>query len=560
MPVGYLPTTPTRQTTASLPTTTTAARPATTPRAGSSNPLTSATSYSNPQLPAAFQTPAPQAPIQNPGNNMTNPGYDEQAFLYTQQQLLNDPYADMMAQWAQQAGQPTGAENFMNSNLGNLQGPGQGTQYWNQVNGQYMDPFAGEQFTRQATQNFSPTGPAGAFYDQAMGQYDNFTGYTGPQNTQGQYGANAAYGPLAGQQFYNQVAGSYGDMGRYTDPNLAAGQYGATQASFGALPTPDSADPYYDRAIQLGTQSYNQGAASRGVYGSSEALSGVGNIITDLNAKRAQTAFGNEMAIAQENRARQQLLGEQARMGDLSSLAAFGANLSGLETYGNLALGAGNQTLGQQTMLGNQANMADTQAYNAQQANLQGLNTYGGLAANADTSEVNRYNASTAAMNQADQMQAQRMREGADMAFRSDDAERADYSASMGAAANTAAAANNRLNTASGIASQGSANNLGYLNAFNQHAGGAEASRQNREESQMNHIESMSRDMVNMLSASQRAALAADDAALEDYINTTLIPQLTRQGMSDADAREAAEMFRTGIKGVGETVDRATED
>src|ERR1044071_1163186 len=295
---------------------------------------TSSVASSVPGLsPYAFsgQVPTGLGPpqLQNPGSSdMKSPGLGEQALNVTQNRLLEDPYGQTTQNLTSQASQPSAGQNYLNQNLGTLNGPGQGEQYWNQVQGQFQDPFAGEQYARQATQNMSPTGPAGAFFNQAMGQYGDFTGYSGPQNTQGQYQQNASSGPLAGQQFYDQVAGSYGQLGQYNDPNLSAGQYAQTQQAFGDLPLPDSADPYYDRAIQLGTQAYNQGAAGRGVYGSSEALSGVGNVITDLNPKRAQTAFGNQMAIEQEQRARQQLLGEQARMGDLSSLSAFGANLS----------------------------------------------------------------------------------------------------------------------------------------------------------------------------------------------------------------------------------------
>lgn len=398
---------------------------------------------------------APPSALTNPGNNLTNPGYDEQALLYTQNRLLEDPWAQQMQNQYAQSQKPSAGEQYLNQNLGTLDGPGMGEQYWNQVQGQFNDPFAGEQFARQATQQFQANGPASAFYNQAMGQYGQFTGYQGAGNTQGQfnqaqqslaggtrgeqglgqiaggyaqkgtysgpnnaagqygqsaaslaggtagerglgqlaaqygsigqyqggnsamsqYQQNAASGPLAAQQFYNQVGGSYGDIGRYSDPNLAAGQYSQTQQAFGDLPIANF-DPFYDRARQLATQDYNRQAAGRGVYGSSEALSGVGNVITDIEAQRANRSFDAEMARAQEQRARQQLLGEQARMGDLSSLAAFGANLSGLETFGNLANQAGNQTLGQQTMLGNQARMADQTALDAFNSNLAGVSTF----------------------------------------------------------------------------------------------------------------------------------------------------------------------------------------
>src|ERR1043165_343455 len=355
--------------------------------------------YSSPAAPAKSNG----GPIQSPGNNLVNPGYTEQSFEYLQNQFMDDPYAAFQNQQAQQAGKQSGGEFWLNNSIGALSGPGQGQQYWQGVQGQFQDPFAGEQFARQATADFGASGPASAFYNQAMGQYGDFTGYSGPQNAQGQYGQ--AQGQLGngtyGQQGLQELAGQYGNIGQYTDPNLAAGQYAQTQQAFDDLPIANF-DPFFDRARQLGVQSYNQGAAGRGVYGSSEALSGVGNVITDIEAQRALKGFDAEMQRAQEQRARQELLGNQARMGDLSSLAAFGANLSGVETFGNLNNQMGQLQNQSQDILGQMANNADTQATNAQNSNIAGLNAFGSIANNADTAETARYEASTTAMNNAD--------------------------------------------------------------------------------------------------------------------------------------------------------------
>lgn len=563
---------------------------------------------------AAF---APRDPMQNPGNNLTNPGYDEQAFLYTQNRYLEDPAAGMLGDQYQNLQKPQQGEDFMNQNLGTLMGPGQGDQYWNQVQGQYMNPMAGEQFARQATQNFAAQGPASAFYNNAMGQYDQFTGYSGPQNTQGQYGQssaslaggtagerglgqlagqygsigqyqggnqaasqyqqNAASGPLAAQSFYDQVGGSYGSMGQYSDPNLAAGQYAQTQQAFGDLPIANF-DPFFDRAIQLGTQDYNRQAAGRGVYGSSEALSDVGNIVTDLNAQRALKGFDAEMQRAQEQRARQELLGNQARMGDLSSLAAFGANLSGLETYGNLANNAGNQTLNQQTMLGNQArnadltaldafnsnlrgvdtfanvnnmagnlelgrnellgnlaNMADSQALGAQEANIAGLSAFGNIASNADSAEARRYESTTNAMNQADRTALDRMNSGADVAFRSDDTRRANYDSSMRTAEAASRLGMDRTKTSADIANTLSNNDLSRLDSFNRAASGAEGSRQGRLNSRITAEQNRTNAMQNTLSSAYNAFLQGDQAAWENSFNATLAPYLQEAGYSQQE-------------------------
>jgi hypothetical protein len=566
-------------------------------------------------------------PVQTPGNNLVNPGYGEQAFELTQNQYLNDPYAAQMSGLATSAGQAGNAENHLVGNLGTLSGPGQGDQYWNQVQGQFQDPYAGEQFARDATQNFQAQGPASAFYDQSMGQYDQLTGYQGPQNTQGQYGQssaelaggtqgeqglgqiaggygekgtysgqnhaqgqyqqNAASGPMAAQSFYDQVGGSYNQMGQYSDPNLAAGQYAQTQQSFGAMPTVNSADPFYDRAIQLGTQKYNSQAAGRGVYGSSDALSGVGNIITDLNAQRAQNQFGNEMSIAQENRARQQLLGEQARMGDLSSLSAFGANLSGLETYGNLANQAGNQTIQQQTMLGNQArdadvsatdafnqnlqgastyaninnqlatqaldrhellgnlaNSADSQALGAQNANIAGVQAFGNIANNADTAETNRYEASTTAMNNADKTGLDRVKTGADIAFGVDDGNREDFTADSTAAYNAANVRDNRKNTAANIANMGSDNDLARLDSFNNAAGSAEGQRQSRLINSIAATRNYSNDVMGALTSGFKSAAAGEYASFEDWFEAEMASSMQEAGLDQQDK----EAFRQDAK------------
>ncbi len=571
---------------------------------------------------AAF---APRPPTVDPGNNFTNPGYTEQAFGQVQNRLLEDPSQAFLTNAANGTKTPTQGQQYMNQNLGTLDGPGQGDQYWNQVAGQFQNPMAGEQFARQATQNMSAQGPASAFYNNAMGQYDQFTGFQGGQNTQGQYGQsqqqlgngsqgeqglgqiagqygnlgqyngqnnalgqynqNAASGPLGAQQFYDQVGGSYNQMGQYSDPNLAAGQYGQTQASFGAMPTPDSADPYYDRAIQLGTQKYNSQAAGRGVYGSSDALSGVGNVITDLNAARAQNQFGNEMSIAQENRARQQLLGEQARMGDLSSLAGFGANLSGLETYGNLANQAGQQTLGQQTMLGaqarnadlsqsdafnnnlagastfaninnqlgdqairrnellgNLANQADSQALGAQNANIAGLNAFGNIASSADSAETNRYTASTNAMNQADRTGIDRMTAGANIANNVDANSRADYTASNNAAAQAAGLDNDRTRLGADLMNTASQNDLARINSFMQNAGAAEGSRQSRNTTAMNAISGYSKEVQGAITNALTDFVDKGQGDWENYAQAQLVPALQAQGLDQKQIDQIVEL------------------
>jgi hypothetical protein len=505
--------------------------------------------------------PKPPSPLTAPGNNLTNPGYDEQALHLTQNRLLEDPFGGYQQNYAQQAGQASQGEGYLNQNLGSLNGPGEGEQYWNQVQGQFQDPFAGEQYARQATQNMTPNGPASAFYDQAMGQYGDFTGYSGPQNAQGQYGqAQQQLGNgTQGQQGLSQLAGQYDQIGQYGDPNLAAGQYAQTQGAFGDMPIANF-DPFYDRARQLGVQSYNQGAAGRGVYGSSEALSGVGNVITDIEAQRANRSFDAEMQRAQEQRMRQQLLGEQARAGDLSSLAAFGANLAGVETFGNLNNQMGQLQNQSQEILGNMANNADSQALGAQNANIAGLNAFGDLANNADSRETDRYEATTTAMNNADRTGIDRLRAGADIADMADDNARGDYDSSMNAATSAANVRNNRLQTGSNIASTGSRDDLARVEGFNDAAAGAEDSRMDRIREGNRMTEASQRIVQDILSSGMGDVFQGDQEAFDDYVTSQLVPKLQAAGLSQQQIDQEIETIRNIFQGGVTSAERALED
>jgi hypothetical protein len=475
-------------------------------------------------------------PIQSPGNNLVNPGYTEQSFEHLQNQFMDDPFAPQQASLGNQASGASNGEQYLNNNLGTLAGPGQGQQYWQQQQGQYMNPFAGEQFGREQAQNMSASGPAGAFYNQAMGQYGDFTGYSGPQNAQGQYGQ--AQGQLGngtqGQQNMSDIAGQYGSIGQYDGPNLAAGQYEQTQGAFGDMPIANF-DPFFDRARQLGVQSYNQGAAGRGVYGSSEALSGVGNVITDIEAQRALKGFDAEMQRAQEQRMRQQLLGEQARAGDLSSLAGFGANLAGVETFGNLNNQMGQLQNESQSILGQMAN-------------------------NADRNEIDRFDSRTNAMEDADRNQLARMNSGADVAFRSDDAERADYNAETDRATNAASTRNNRLQTASNIYDTGSDNYRAGLNDTMAAADTAENDRQDRQNSRLNHMADFSGDVGSAVTAGLNAFFSGDQQAWEQSFETAILPYMQEAGYSqqqidavrkDASVALAIPGFIQGLQGSG---------
>jgi hypothetical protein len=506
----------------------------------------SATPQTHPAF-ANFDDPSLRPPLQAPGNNMLNPGYTEQGVEAVQNRLLQDPYADQMQDQYQQTQTPSAGEDYLNENLGSLAGPGQGEQYWQQQQGAFNGPGQGSEFTRGATAAFSPEGQAGAFNNQAQGQYDDFANYQGAGNAQGQYGENAAFGPNASQAFYDQAAGDYDSRGTFSDPNRAAGQYEQTQGAFGDMPIAQF-DPFYDRARQLGVQSYNQDAAGRGVYGSSESLSGVGNVITDIEAQRANRSFDAEMQRAQEQRMRQQLLGEQARAGDLSALGAFDANLAGTKTYGDLASQAASNTTAQQTMLGNQADAADDNAQAAQDSNIRGVDVLGGIANNADARATDRYRETTGAMNAADRNDVDRLRAGADIADMADDNARGDYDSSNAAAVSSASTRDQRIDTGIQAADVGSDNDLARLDEFGDQTGQAEDDRQNRAQSQINEVASMSRDMANLIGKSLESLMGKDQEAFDDAWQASILPALQAAGLSEQEQQRTYEAMMTGAK------------
>lgn len=482
------------------------------------------------------QAPTPTGgPLMDPGNTLVNPGYTEQAFNYTQNQWLNDPFAKAGAQQLGAYGSPTMGEQQMNQNLGTLNGPGTGEQHWNQVAGQYANPFAGEQYSRQATADFAAQGPASAFYNQAMGQYGQATGFN-TQNAQGQYGQSS--GALAqgsqGEQGLGTIAGQYGTQGQYGDPNRAAGQYAQTQGAFNDLPIANF-DPFYDRARQLATQDYNRQAAGRGVYGSSEALSGVGNVITDIEAQRANRSFDAEMQRAQEQRARQQLLGEQARAGDVSGTEAFAANLRGAETFAGINNQLASQELGRHELLGNMASNADTQATAAQNARTNALSAFGNIAQGADTAEQGRYNATTSAMAEADRNQLARQNAGVEGAFKAQDAARQDFTASQNAASQANQATLARMGQADALMQNLSQNQQGRLRDFMNAANGAEASRMTRQLQMLAQSAALSGAMQDAVSQGLEQALGGDAAAVENWFTTQLAPALQKAGVSQDD-------------------------
>jgi len=506
----------------------------------------------------AFGGPGPT--FRDPGNNMVNPGYTEQAFNNLQNRLMEDPTADMKRQLFGETQNQLQGEQFLNQNQNTLMGPGEGDQYWNQVQGQFMDPFSGEQFTRDAAQNFAPTGAAGAFNQGAQGDYDHFTGYTGPQNTQGQLGASRGElaGGTQGEQGLGEIAGGYGDIGKYTDPNLAAGQYSQTQQAFGDLPIANF-DPFYDRARQLATQDYNRQSAGRGVYGSSEALSGVGNVITDIEAQRANRSFDAEMQRAQEQRARQELLGNQARMGDLSSLGAFGANLSGAETFAGINKDLADTTLGRNRLLGDMANQADTQALGAQEANIRGLGTLGDIAGRAGTEETDRFRASNDAALGADRLGLDRLTAGADIAFEGDEQARKNFETSANAATSAANIGLDRQRLGRDIAGDLTDDDLARLEATFGGADLAEDDRQSRQKEAIKASAQQAEAIMNSVGSSLSNLIGLSDEDFERQWQSTILPMVQQGLLTGQQANDLKEALKYAGEETGAALKESKE-
>lgn len=145
--------------------------------------------------------------------------------------------------------------------------------------------------------------------------------------------------PGQGQQFWNQVAGTFNTQGTYSGPNNSQQAFNSTNAAIpqSLVPTFNS---YYDRAKETAVGDMNSQAAARGVYGSSQTLNNVGNVITDIEAQRANRLGDFSLADSENQRNWRGLAGQQASNADDSGINQFDADLRGIGTYGNMAFNA----------------------------------------------------------------------------------------------------------------------------------------------------------------------------------------------------------------------------
>lgn len=200
-------------------------------------------------------------------------------------------------------------------------------------------PGVAEQYWDQNQNKFTQA-PQLDWINSQLGQFEN------PMFGE-QYGMNNinSFGsPGQGQQYWNQVQGSFNGQGQYNGPNLAAESYNRTVQNIPGSLQPQF-DQAYDRALEKGVGTANAQAAARGQYGSSHALNNVGNVIADVEAARANRASDFALQDSQNQANWMGLAGQQGRSADLSEMGGFGTNLSGLNTFGDLAFRAEGQDL-----------------------------------------------------------------------------------------------------------------------------------------------------------------------------------------------------------------------
>ena len=219
--------------------------------------------------------------------------------------------------------------------------------------------------------------------DWAQSQLQNFN-QPGTGETFNTQNLDKFAAPGDGQQYWNQVQGKFNQLGQYNGPNRSEEAYQATVAAQpGSIqPTFDAA---YDRARDTTVGQMNSQAASRGAYGSSAALNGVGSAITDIEAQRANRAGDFALADSANQRAWQQASNSAAGQADNSSLAGFGANLSGLSTFGNLAGMSGGEGLARDQFSSGLAN-------NIQDMGQNRMTTGANIGIGADASALNYNN------------------------------------------------------------------------------------------------------------------------------------------------------------------------
>ena len=186
-------------------------------------------------------------------------------------------------------------------------------------------PDVGEQYQHYNQDKYNET-PGGDWINQHLdntfsnpGTYEDFYEQISPKFSQ----------PGTGQQYWNQHAGKFNEFGNYNGPNNAQAAFNYMQSNMpgSVQPTFDAA---YDRAKETAVSDFNNQAASRGAYGSSAALSGLGGVIKDIEAARADRASDFALQDSANQRAWGMGLGQLGRSADLSGMDMHRLNQDGI--------------------------------------------------------------------------------------------------------------------------------------------------------------------------------------------------------------------------------------
>jgi len=148
----------------------------------------------------------------------------------------------------------------------------------------------------------------------------------------------AFQGPGQGEQFWNQVSGNFNKANQDLTPQFNA---------------------YYDLASKNAASSANTQAASRGVYGSSQALNGVNSAVSDVESQRAKASTDFMFQNAANQRSNLGQYGDMAfgaqgmsnnrQAMDLNALnSAYGAAGQAQNQRGNRIQNQFNNTMGMQ--------------------------------------------------------------------------------------------------------------------------------------------------------------------------------------------------------------------
>lgn len=287
---------------------------------------------------------------------------------------------------------PNFGGNYQAPDQQNQQPQQKGQQAYNPTQSPYgMDQTqqgVGEQYWENNQQKWGNS-PQMDWASSKLPRFDNAGfGETFNQNNINQFGQAGQ-----GQQFWNQVQGKFNTQGQYGGPNLAAESYNRTVGQIPGSLQP-SFDKAFDRAKETAVGDANSQAAARGAYGSSQALNNVGNVITDIEAQRANRASDFALQDSQNQANWQGLAGQQGRAADQSSMQGFGTNLQGIQSFGDMAFNAEGQDL-------NRDRFASSVGFGIQDQGFGRVGQGTQLAMGLDSADLNRTNSGFAAANQA---------------------------------------------------------------------------------------------------------------------------------------------------------------